>query len=152
GVLERLDRYFTLYGNERRVPAQRLPSEAFYDQCFISFESDELPVFRQWDRFENAGLWASDAYHHDGADSWNAMRDMDKAEVPEEVQAKLLGGNALRMYGIEPKVFVTEELPIQRPDWFPSDQEVEEFARIQKDPKLAAQFMADMMSSRGASY
>ncbi|MEE9286424.1 MAG: amidohydrolase family protein, partial [Dehalococcoidia bacterium] len=78
GVLERLDRYFTLYGNERRVPAQRLPSEAFYDQCFISFESDEVPVFRRWDQFENVGLWASDAYHHDGADSWSAMADMSK--------------------------------------------------------------------------
>lgn len=152
GILERLDRYFTLYANERRSPAKRLPSEAFYDQCFISFESDEVPVFRRWDQFENVGLWASDAYHHDGADSWGAMGDMSKVEVPEEVQAKLLGGNALGMYGIEPKMFVEEQLPIERPSWFPTDEDVEEFAKIQKDPKLAAEYMAQMMSSARTGY
>ncbi len=138
GVLERLDRYYTLYGSERTAPAKRMPSQAFYDQCYISFEADETPVFRQWDRFENAGVWASDAYHHDGADCWTAIRYMNDAEVPEAVQAKLLGANALRMYGIQPKLFVTEQKEIQRPAWFPKPEEVAEFTRIQKDPKLAA--------------
>jgi predicted TIM-barrel fold metal-dependent hydrolase len=138
GVLERLDRYYTLYGSERTAPAKRMPSQAFYDQCYISFEADEKPVFRQWDRFENVGVWASDAYHHDGADCWTAIRYMNDAEVPEAVQAKLLGANALRMYGIQPKLFVTEQQPIERPAWFPKPEEVAEFTRIQKDPKLAA--------------
>jgi len=141
GVLERLDRYHTLYANERQAPSKRAPSQAFYDQCFISFEADEAPVFRQWDRFENVGIWASDSYHHDGADTWTAIRNMNDAEVPEAVQAKLLGANALRMYGIESKVCVTEEKAIPRPAWFPKPDEVAEFARIQKDPKLAAQFV-----------
>ena len=148
GALERLDRYFTLYANERKFPAKRLPSEAFYEQCFISFESDEAPTFRMWTSFEDIGIWASDAYHHDGADVWTAIREMDEVEVPEEVQAKLLGGNARRMYGIEPKTFVSEQLPITRPDWFPKEAEVEEFTRIQKDPKLAGEFLAKMMAAQ----
>src|SRR5262249_16646427 len=67
-LLEHCDRLFKLYANERRVKTDRLPSEAFYQQCCIAFESDEVPTFRQWDRFENVGIWSSDAYHHDGAD------------------------------------------------------------------------------------
>ena len=40
-MLETCDRLFKLYANERQVKADRLPSEAFYEQCVISFESDE---------------------------------------------------------------------------------------------------------------
>ena len=87
-----------------RRSSDRLPSEAFHEQCVISFESDETGVFRQWQHFQKIGIWASDAYHHDGADSWSAMRNMTECGVPEEVQADLLGGNARRFYGIEGKL------------------------------------------------
>ena len=123
-LLERCDRLFKLYKNERRQKATRLPSEAFYDQCILAFEGDEELVFRRWNIYENIGIWSSDAYHHDGADAWQAMRAMEKAEVPHPVQAKLLGGNARRMYGIEGKTFVTQEPPpLERPAWFPKEDE-----------------------------
>ncbi len=135
-LLERCDRYFKLYRNERIMPAKRTPTEAFYDQCLISFESDETPVFRQWDRYENIAIWASDCYHHDGADSWSAMREMDKAEVPAAAQVKMLGGNTARMYGIQQKVFVTEEPPpIQRPAWFPQGKELEQWWERESNPR-----------------
>jgi len=135
-MLEHCDRLFKLYANERLIKADRLPSEAFREQCFIAFESDEEPVFQQWDTFENVGVWSSDAYHHDGADSWSAMRYMEKAGVPKAAQAKLLGGNARRMYGVEPKLYVTEEVTdIQRPDWFPRTEEIEQWALAESDPR-----------------
>ncbi len=129
-LLEHCDRLFTLYRNERRTKADRLPSEAFFSQCKISFESDEEPVFRLWQGlFEKIGIWASDAYHHDGADAWRSLRAMDKCEVPERVQAKLMGRNACEFYGIKPKLYVTQDPgPIPRPDWFPKESS-EEFER-----------------------
>ena len=143
GVLERLDRHFDLYANERRVPAKRRPSEAFFDQCYISFESDEMEVFRQHDAYRDVGVWASDVYHHDGTDVWEAIEAMEKAEVPEETQAALLGANARRMYGIEPKMFVTEQAAEPaRPDWFPSREQVAEFARTQSEPGRAEMLRA----------
>src|SRR2546426_8319795 len=43
---------------------------------------------------------------------------------PEAVQAKLLGANARRMYGIEATLCVTEEPPpLERPPWFPGGEE-----------------------------
>jgi uncharacterized protein len=135
-LLDHWDRLFRLYANERLLKTDRLPSEAFYAQCFIAFESDETPVFRQWDRFENVGVWSSDAYHHDGADSWSAIREMNAAGVPDGVQAKLLGANARRMYGIDGKVFVREEPgPVERPAWFPGGAELESWAAVEADPR-----------------
>ena len=119
-VLESCDRTFKLYANQRQGTGDRLPSEAFYEQCVISFESDEIAVFRQWKQFDSIGIWASDAYHHDGADSWSAIRNMTANGVPAEVQARLLGENARRFYGIDGKLFVTDEPgPIRAPGVVP---------------------------------
>ena len=41
-TLETCDRLFKLYARERGTPGDRLPSEAFHEQCVISFESDEV--------------------------------------------------------------------------------------------------------------
>ena len=144
-LLDHCDRLFKLYANERRIKSSRLPSEAFYEQCFIAFESDEEPTFRQWDRFENVGIWSSDAYHHDGADSWSAIEEMNEAGVPAEVQAKLLGGNARRAYGIEGKVYVTEQgAPVERPPWWPSAAEMEEFCALQANPRANGAQLIDV--------
>jgi predicted TIM-barrel fold metal-dependent hydrolase len=142
-TLETCDRLYKLYANERPTKGDRLPSEAFYEQCVISFESDEIGVFRQASAFENIGIWASDAYHHDGADSWSAMRNMTAAGVSEDAQAKLLGSNARKMYGIEPKLFVTEEPPpIERPGWFPQGPELAEWAEMVAHPREHAAALA----------
>ena len=131
-VLEELDRAFHLFRNERSHQVSRLPSEFFFERCLIAFEGDETPVYRQYPYFQDIGIWSSDLYRHDGADAWVALREMEDAEVPESVRAKLMGGNAHRMYGIEPKLFVTEEPPPpQRPDWYPKPEEVEqEYAHL----------------------
>jgi hypothetical protein len=135
-LLEHCDQLFKLYANERLIKSDRLPSEAFTEQCFIAFESDEEPVFRQWDRFEHTGIWSSDCYHHDGSDSWSAIRYMNDAGVPGEVQAKMLGANARRMYGIEAKVFTHDEpAALERPAWFPNGEDLQRWAAAEADPR-----------------
>ncbi len=120
-LLEHCDRLFKLYANERRIRADRLPSEAFAEQCFIAFESDEDPVFRQWDTFEQTGVWSSDAYHHDGADSWSAIRQMDECRRAED----RTGGDARRERAPHVRhrgqALRDAKSPrrCDRPDWFP---------------------------------
>ena len=53
------------------------------------------------------GLWSSDMPHHDASDAWEAMDNMTRWGVPQVAQEKMLGGNARRLYGIEPGLFVT---------------------------------------------
>jgi hypothetical protein len=128
-----------------------LPSEAFKAQSVISFESDEMGVFQQWQDFENIGIWASDAYHHDGADSWSAMRNMAEAGVPQNVWEKLLGANASSWYGIEPKLFVSDEPgPIERPEWFPQGPELDEWADLVAHPRENAEKLEELGVSVGA--
>jgi predicted TIM-barrel fold metal-dependent hydrolase len=107
-VLEKAETYLK-FGFLRGVDIPD-PVETFYNQCSIAFESDEEPVFRMYDHFENVGLWSSDYPHLDGADAWEAIELMKKWNVPEHVQAKLMGENARRLYGIEPVLKVTEHI------------------------------------------
>ncbi len=148
-VLAHCDRLFKLYRRERRSVSSRLPSEAFREQCMVSFESDEAPSFKQWRFFEDLAVWASDAYHTDGADVWSAIREMNDCGVPEEVQAKMLGANARRLYGIEPRTFVSEEAPpMQRPAWFPQGEELARFTELSKDPRRNMAELTAMLTAR----
>ncbi len=150
-LLEHCDRLFKLYANERARPTEtnafvrdpmykppkRLPTEAFYSQALIAFEGDELDAFRQWERFQDIGIWSSDAYHSDGSGAWVAIRNMEELEVPESAQAMLMGANARRFYGIEGKTFVTDEpKAIPRPAWFPKqDEEFEKWWEKTANPR-----------------
>jgi predicted TIM-barrel fold metal-dependent hydrolase len=126
-VLDECDKAYKLYRNDRRMPPlKRLPSETFFDHCVTGFEGDEAPPSRLPEFYENILAWASDVYHHDGDDAWRAIETMRKCELPEPYQAKFLGGNARRMYRIDPpKTFIRERVTeIERPDWWPTDEEV----------------------------
>ena len=47
------------------------------------------------------------------------------------------------MYGIEGKLFVTEEPPpLERPDWFPQGPELDEWARLESHPRQNAEKLA----------
>jgi predicted TIM-barrel fold metal-dependent hydrolase len=111
-VLEKAEGYLELdkWMRDTATPPVKTgdPREVFNSKCFISFESDEDMVFRAWDFYEDIALWSSDMPHHDGADVWDAIDGMNKRGVPQEAQEKMLGGNARRLYGIEPKLYVTE--------------------------------------------
>src|SRR6202042_2535935 len=100
-MLDVCDQAAHLYRSERRIPLERLPSHAFTEQCVISFESDEKTLFRMHDYFADLGIWVSDAYHSDGADSWSGIDLMNDLGVSQEHQEKLMGANARGMYGIE---------------------------------------------------
>ena len=133
-VLDECDKIFKLYKNERNVKVTRLPSEIFFERFSIAFEADERPVYKQHQYYKDVGIWSSDAYHHDGADAWTAIREMQAVKVPVDVQAKLMGSNAARMYGIEQKNFVTDEpASYPRPDWFPREADVKkEYAHLKR--------------------
>jgi hypothetical protein len=70
---------------------------------------------------------------------------MSNAGVPKEVQEKLLGGNARRAYGVEGKMFVTEEAPaIERPSWFPQGRDLEEWADLIAHPRENSDKLREM--------
>jgi len=124
-VLDACDATFKRYGAERTHRGDRLPSEAFHQQCKISFESDETLVFEMHEYFQDVTIWASDMYHHDAEDAWEAIELMEKAGVPEDRMIKMLCTNAAEFYGIEPKLFVSDYKEFKPPEWFPFPDEAE---------------------------
>jgi hypothetical protein len=118
-VLGRSRNFLDLYAFQRGGRAIADPAETFHRRCCIAFESDETPVYRMWDLYEHVGIWSSDYPHHDAEDAWEALELMDKHGVPAHVQAKLLGENARRLYGIEPVLVVRERVKDYAPATLP---------------------------------
>jgi predicted TIM-barrel fold metal-dependent hydrolase len=111
-LLDKADGRVQVWTATRGTPVIARPSKTFYERCWIGFESDEDTVFEAWRRYEDIGVWASDYPHFDAEDAWEGIEHMERWSVPMAVQAKLLGANACRMYGIEQKLVVTERLPV----------------------------------------
>ena len=131
-LLDECDKAYELYRNDRRLrPLKRLPSETFFEHCVTGFEGDEAPPSRLPEFYQNILAWSSDVYHHDGDDAWRAIDTMRKCELPETYQAGFLGANARKLYRIDaPKTFIRERVTeIERPDWWPAEQEVRESLR-----------------------
>ena len=110
-LLEKADARVEVWAGTRGTVVEGVPSKVFYGRSWVAFESDEDAVFETWRRFEDIGVWASDYPHFDAEDAWEGIEHLERWGVPAEVQAKLLGGNAYRMYGIQPELIVSERLP-----------------------------------------
>ena len=127
-LLDECDKAYKLYRNERQLPPlKRLPSETFFQHCITGFEGDEAPPSRFPEFYRDILAWSSDVYHHDGDDAWRAIEMMQQCKLSVEDQARFLGGNARRLYRIEPPENIIRErvCEIQRPDWWPTEAEIE---------------------------
>ena len=114
-VLPRASNFSNLFAFQRGNRLIRDPVEIFHERCFIGFESDETLVYRLWDEFKDVAIWSSDYPHHDAEDAWDGLAHMAEFDVPAEVQQKLLGENARRLYGIEPLMVVKERIEHYEP-------------------------------------
>jgi predicted TIM-barrel fold metal-dependent hydrolase len=99
--LQRLDSHFDTWRSW--FPELRLrPSEYFRRQCFISCEPDDAIVRSV---VEHAGdecvVWASDYPHPDAHFPGSVAKTLESMRALSEAsRAKLLGGNARRLYGL----------------------------------------------------
>ena len=128
-VLDECDKAYRLHRKDRCMPPlKQLPSESFFQHCFNGFEGDEAFASRLPEYYGEIAAWSSDIYHHDGDDAWRAIETMQKCGLPLSLQAKMLGDNARRLYKIRPPQTIIREriCEIQRPDWWPTDKEIEE--------------------------
>jgi predicted TIM-barrel fold metal-dependent hydrolase len=128
-VLDECDKACRLHRNDRRMsPLKQLPSETFFQHCVNGFEGDEAFASRLPEYYSDIAAWSSDIYHHDGDDAWRAIETMQNSQLPRELQAKMLGDNARRLYKIKPpRTIIRQRIcEIQRPDWWPSEEEIKE--------------------------
>ena len=98
--LDRMDHKFEVMRSI--TPTSLKPSEYFFRQCIVSADPDETVIAPI---IEAVGadyfVWASDYPHIDA--SFGVVGEIRSriASLPEESQAKVLGLNAVRFYGLE---------------------------------------------------
>jgi predicted TIM-barrel fold metal-dependent hydrolase len=99
GVLDRLDKRF--YLQRDLLPGMKtLPSEVFRRQVFISFEAAEQAAPLVAPLLQDNLIWASDYPHLDADPPAMAVEKMNRACIARELQAKVMGRNASRLFGI----------------------------------------------------
>lgn len=109
-ILDKADGRVVIYEATRGTKVRGKPSEVWYrGNNWISFESDEATVFELWKRFRSVGIWASDYPHFDSEDAWEALEHMQEYGVPKEAVTRMMGSNALDMFGIAPGLAVKQQ-------------------------------------------
>ena len=83
------------------VPLSMKPSEYFYRQCLIAMDPDEGMNAEVINHIgPDYVIWASDYPHIDA--SYGVAKEMIESvrTLPVDAQRKVLGGNAIRFYGL----------------------------------------------------
>ena len=97
--LERIDSQYGVYGF--KTPMKEKPSEYFRRQCWLSLDPDtalaaDIVRFLGADRC----MWAGDFPHADSGTSVVAELNENLSSLSEEDRLKVLGGNAVKLYGL----------------------------------------------------
>jgi predicted TIM-barrel fold metal-dependent hydrolase len=89
-------------GQGLAVGLKRKPSEYFREQCFISGDPDETAVSHIIDHVgADCFMWATDYPHPDHPGSWAQALEKLVEPLSVKTQAKVLGGNVARIYGLD---------------------------------------------------
>ena len=98
--LERLDGKYKIGG--MFSPLMEPPSVYFDRQCFVSVEPDEKTTPAMVELLgEDRFIWASDFPHVDAEYGVVAELKENIERMPESAQRKLLGENAIEVYGLD---------------------------------------------------
>jgi predicted TIM-barrel fold metal-dependent hydrolase len=100
--LDRMDSHWDTWSS--LLPeARRKPSETFREQCFIAMDpDDEIAAAVANQVGDDVLVWSSDYPHPDAPFPGAIKKTLQTlAELSDRSQRKILGSNALRLYGID---------------------------------------------------
>ncbi|HEY1426287.1 MAG TPA: amidohydrolase family protein [Caulobacteraceae bacterium] len=107
-LLETLDHAAKAHHFWVRPQLKEPPSAYFRRHCFATFQDDPagLSMAEAYDLTGNF-LWANDYPHHEGSWPHSAEAiERNMAGLKEESRAKILGLNAARLFGLDPKAYL----------------------------------------------
>jgi len=101
-VLEKAETYLWLgFGVGRNGPVSLEPEEVFREHPVLtSFDSWEAPVARMPDEFGDIAGWGSRYPNHDTGTPAEAIEMLAAHGVEDGVIARLMGGNAIELFGL----------------------------------------------------
>jgi predicted TIM-barrel fold metal-dependent hydrolase len=108
-LLETLDHAAKAHHFWVRPKLEEPPSVYFRRNCFATFQDDAagLRMAEAYDLSDNF-LWANDYPHHEGSWPHSAEAiERTMGDLSEDSRAKILGMNAARLFGLDPKAYQT---------------------------------------------
>ena len=84
-----------------RLENNKRPSDVFHSNCFVDFQEDKLGITHRDVIGVDNIMWGSDYPHEEG--TWPKSHDFIEdilADCTEDEKAKIVGGNAARIYGV----------------------------------------------------
>ena len=114
-LAERMDEVEEAHAIYVRPKLSRRPSQIIDDQIWASFQNDRACVIAANARLPGARncIWGSDYPHGEGTfpESRNIIENLRKElKVSDEIWRDVIGLNAARLFGVEPKVQTSEML------------------------------------------
>jgi len=102
-AIQQWDYYFNRFRKNLDLPIDRMPSEYFAENVFATFFNDRVGCLELAFWGADNCMWSND-YPHPNS-TWPKSRqriDQLLGHLGAETRAKLLAGNVMRLYGIEP--------------------------------------------------
>jgi predicted TIM-barrel fold metal-dependent hydrolase len=70
-------------------------------KVMLGFDAEERLIQKLPHDFAGKVAWGSRYPHHDTTTSHDAMAMLARADVPEDIIARMIGGNAAAQFGVE---------------------------------------------------
>ena len=98
-ALEKAETYLWLLSNFKDVSLE--PEQVFFQRPpLVTFSSWESSVARLTETYGSIAAWGSRYPHHDASAPDEAIENLRKWKVPDEIVANYMGGNATRYLGL----------------------------------------------------
>jgi predicted TIM-barrel fold metal-dependent hydrolase len=100
--LQRMDAVAHKHGHAISEGLDRLPSEVFQSQCYVTFQEDVVGIRLRDLIGEGSIMWASD-YPHSETTWPNSQATVEREfkDTPDEARARILAGNCVELYHLD---------------------------------------------------
>jgi hypothetical protein len=84
-------------------PVSTEPEELWeHGNVMLGFDAEERLIQKLPQDFAAKVVWGSRYPHHDATSAWDALARLREADVPEPLIARMMSGNAVRQFAVEP--------------------------------------------------
>jgi predicted TIM-barrel fold metal-dependent hydrolase len=100
-VLEKMEASSRVIPLLHHYPVRTDPEEMWDDgNVMLGFDAEERLIRKLPHDFAEKVVWGSRYPHHDTTSAWDAIEMLTRSQVPDDLIAQMMGGNAARQFGV----------------------------------------------------
>jgi predicted TIM-barrel fold metal-dependent hydrolase len=102
-VLEKMEASTRVIPLMHHYPVRTDPEEMWADgNVMLGFDAEERLIQKLPQDFAAKVVWGSRYPQHDTTSAWDAIAMLERAQVPQPLIARMMGGNAAQQFGVAP--------------------------------------------------